>query len=390
MAKQKSVFRKPTLTRADSGERKVSWLELYFDLFFVVIMYYLVHELAYDLSATNLFHYTLMFICAWWLWIGYTYYKEMFENHGLEIRIFTFLYMIPVAGLAVFSHNAMGENFIYFVWSYVIARIIQTGAWLHAALQNRETEKIAQRFIIGSIIAVLLSVLATTLPPEQRVYMFAFALFVDFIAPFFTMRHQRKLAFNLSRLPERIGLFVIIIIGEIVRGVINYLSTTPNGITSEYLVIAFLGFALSYGIWSSYFDFIADKSLDNNIDKTFLWGYLHIILLYALTLIGAILLKIDFENITQANLTLSAYFIAGLTLFLLTLGILGKVLNTKNDVSLKKRANAKLILGIVFIIFGLFAYDQSIMVLFGGAVIILFAQMIYSIKVWKRILDDNQ
>jgi low temperature requirement protein LtrA len=95
---KRNVFRKAELNKNSekTEDRKVSWLELYFDLFFVVVLYYLVHELAYDFSLTSLFNYTLMFLSALWLWISYTYYKEVFQNHGLEIRIFTFFYMIPI------------------------------------------------------------------------------------------------------------------------------------------------------------------------------------------------------------------------------------------------------------------------------------------------------
>ena len=119
---KKSVFKKPELNKHSDTvvEKKVSWLELYFDLFFVVVMYYLVHELAYYFSFQNLFQYTLMFLAALWLWISYTYYKETFKNHGLEIRIFTFFYMIPIASLAVFSSDVMDGNLSYFILSYFI------------------------------------------------------------------------------------------------------------------------------------------------------------------------------------------------------------------------------------------------------------------------------
>jgi low temperature requirement protein LtrA len=83
MAKKRKIFKKPKLNKINPGtdDRKVSWLELYFDLFFVVVMYYLVHELAYDFSIQNLFQYTLMFLSSVWLWFSYTYYKEVFQNH---------------------------------------------------------------------------------------------------------------------------------------------------------------------------------------------------------------------------------------------------------------------------------------------------------------------
>jgi low temperature requirement protein LtrA len=130
---KKSVFRKAELNKYSDQkeERKVSWLELYFDLFFVVVLYYLVHELAYDFSLHNLFQYTLMFLSSLWLWMSYTYYKEVFQNHGLEIRIFTFFYMIPIASLAVFSSDFMDNNLTYYILSYAIARLMLSAAWIH-------------------------------------------------------------------------------------------------------------------------------------------------------------------------------------------------------------------------------------------------------------------
>lgn len=129
----RNIFRKPELNKHSDlrPERKVSWLELYFDLFFVVIMYYLVHELSYEFSLSNLFQYTLMFLSSLWLWMSYTYYKEVFQNHGLEIRLFTFFYMIPIASLAVFSSDVMENNLTYYIISYLIARAMISLAWLH-------------------------------------------------------------------------------------------------------------------------------------------------------------------------------------------------------------------------------------------------------------------
>ena len=129
----RNIFRKPELNKHSDlrPERKVSWLELYFDLFFVVIMYYLVHELSYEFSLSNLFQYTVMFLSSLWLWMSYTYYKEVFQNHGLEIRLFTFFYMIPIASLAVFSSDVMQNNLTYYIISYLIARAMISLAWLH-------------------------------------------------------------------------------------------------------------------------------------------------------------------------------------------------------------------------------------------------------------------
>ena len=70
--------------------RKVSWRELFFDLVFVVIIAELSHKLASDVSLAGAGKYILLFLPAWWVWIGQTYYTERFETEGIENRLFTF------------------------------------------------------------------------------------------------------------------------------------------------------------------------------------------------------------------------------------------------------------------------------------------------------------
>ena len=74
--------------------------------------------------------------------MSYTFYKEVFHSHGLEIRIFTFLYMIPIASLAVFSSNFMENNLTYYILSYLIARLMLSGAWLYGSCSNTEFKSV--------------------------------------------------------------------------------------------------------------------------------------------------------------------------------------------------------------------------------------------------------
>ncbi len=83
----------------------LSWLELFFDLVFVAVISELVHLLSANPSMETLWNYLFLFIPAWWIWIGATYYNDRFETEGLDSRFFTFLLMIPVAGLAIFAHH---------------------------------------------------------------------------------------------------------------------------------------------------------------------------------------------------------------------------------------------------------------------------------------------
>ncbi len=70
----------------------------------------LAHYLSEHISAAGVSSFILLSIPVWWIWVGATYYNERFEIEGLESRVFTFLKMLPVGGLAVFIHLHVGDS----------------------------------------------------------------------------------------------------------------------------------------------------------------------------------------------------------------------------------------------------------------------------------------
>ena len=132
-------WQKPQLRREEDRNihRRVSWLELFFDLFFVVIISSVSHNVSVNLSWTGISELILSFLPVWWVWIGFTMYNERFETEGLENRIFTFFLMIPVAGLAIFAQDCTGHNFTPYVLSYAFARSQITFHWGRGGYYDR-------------------------------------------------------------------------------------------------------------------------------------------------------------------------------------------------------------------------------------------------------------
>lgn len=384
----RNIFRKPELNKHSDlrPERKVSWLELYFDLFFVVIMYYLVHELSYEFSLSNLFQYTVMFLSSLWLWMSYTYYKEVFQNHGLEIRLFTFFYMIPIASLAVFSSDVMQNNLTYYIISYLIARAMISLAWLHWAYHNSDFKQV-NNLNKWQIWIFILLILASCNLWGFAIYIFMLALILDYIYPLLTIHKQSELGLNLSRLPERFWLFLIIVIWEIVRWVIYSLSNASE-INFEYISISVLLFALSYALWSIYFDYLPTKLVTKNIKKTFIWIYLHVLIIYCLTIIWGVLLKFNIDNLITSNPILSLYLTISTSFFLILMWIIWKVVDwTDADIVQKKRSSIKIYTWIAILIFWIIVSNLSLIILLSWIVILLLLQIIYVIHLWKHNVD---
>jgi len=72
----------PRLLTLDSlmSERHASWLELFFDLVFVLAVAQVAKILADNTDLFGVLRYIVLFIPVWWSWVGYTYYADRFEG----------------------------------------------------------------------------------------------------------------------------------------------------------------------------------------------------------------------------------------------------------------------------------------------------------------------
>ena len=265
----------------EQGEhREVTWLELFFDLFFVVSIAQLAHELSKHPSWLGVANFSLMFVPIWWIWIGYTYYNERFESTGLEYRLFTFLLMLPVIGFAFFGHHGLDKGFSGFAFSYAAARTILIAVWLRATLHVPAFRPTGIRFIIGFTISLVLTLIAALVDNKLFAYsLFGSAMALDVLTPLATAAQQAKLPrLSSSKLPERFGLFIIIVLGEMVVGVVNRLAEIQQ-LTPMLFLKSALAVAIGLGLWWIYFDFIGRRPPKNGVGSHFVWSYLHLPLL---------------------------------------------------------------------------------------------------------------
>jgi len=269
--------------------RPVGWLELFFDLVFVVVIARLAHHLPANLDGSGVIEFVLQFVGVFWVWNAFTYYTERFESEGLENRLVTFLAIVPVAGLAIWGDAGLGEQYGGFAAAYLVARAVNMATWARAGLHNRIFRPVATRFLAGFAVvtAIILSSLTTT--GNLRLALWAIAVVADIATPYFTLRHQAALPrLSTSKFPERFGLFTIIVLGEAVVGVITGLSELNDAGDLSVLgvVQGVVGLGIGFAIWWIYFDFVARRSPKPVITAALGWVYLHLAAVTAITMTG--------------------------------------------------------------------------------------------------------
>ena len=109
----RSTLRPPRLwvgATAQEKPRHATWLELFYDLVFVVAISQLAHKLSGDVSPVGFISFVALFVPLWWSWIGTTFYSNRFDSDDLIHRLLMGFQMLAIAALAVHVHHGLGSS----------------------------------------------------------------------------------------------------------------------------------------------------------------------------------------------------------------------------------------------------------------------------------------
>ena len=129
--------------------------------------------------------------------------------------------------------------------------------------------------------------------------------------------------FHPEHIPERYGLFTLIVLGESVLAVAA--GTAGTGWYSTVVVTGVFGFVIAACIWWLYFDYVESSGLQISPRASFFWGYGHLPIYAGIAASGVgILLAIEGATETTAHGDLGARAIlgGGLAVYLLAVSFI--------------------------------------------------------------------
>ena len=281
----------PPRLRAGSEDRSrhATWLELFYDLVFVVAIAELAHELSSDVSRVGVLTFVVLFVPVWWAWIGSTFYATRFDTDDIQYRVLTAVEMVAVVGLAVNVHDGLSTNSARFALAYAAIRGILVVKYLRAYRHVPQARPLTRRYAAGFGIGAGLWVLSAVVPPPFRYGLWACGLAVSFLTPITASRLHVDFAPNAEHLPERFGLFIIIVLGESFVGIVNAIGERPT-LPGE-VVVASLAVALAVSLWWLYFEHITERPIELARETGHswmyqVWLYAHLPLTIALAAVG--------------------------------------------------------------------------------------------------------
>lgn len=234
-------------------ERRATWLELFYDLVFAAAVAELGVSLYANYTTLASFLGTVsLFFPVCWTWIGVTFYAARFETDDLVHRVLILLQMAGAAALALNIHGALGETSFNFAISYAAIRALLVIEYIRAGHKIPAARPFASKYAQGFSISTILWLISVLIPIPERFILWALALAIDITTTILIGRKHVQLAPNIFYLPERMGLFTLIVLGETIFGLISSLSGHKWGM--ESMISMGAGLSIAFSLWWLYFD----------------------------------------------------------------------------------------------------------------------------------------
>ena len=269
------LIRPAPMREFDEEARAATWLELFFDLCFVAAVAALAQGLHADPTLQGLWHFAALFVPVWWAWMQFTWFATAWDNDDLVHRLGMLTAMLIVIVLAAGIPRVYEGNDRLFVFAYVGMQAVLVFMFARVLPHAGDARGFARTYLTGDAIGGLVMLSSMLVEAPARYWIWALALLVLMATPVFAVRAYQGQAFDARHVPERYGLFTIIVLGESVIAVAASLGDVR--LDGGAIGSALLGFAIAAAIWWSYFETVSSTSLsrDRMLDS-FLWGYGHL------------------------------------------------------------------------------------------------------------------
>jgi low temperature requirement protein LtrA len=283
--------------------RAATPLELLFDLTFVVAFGVAADELARYLAQGEVWPAIGAFAFATfavsWAWINYSWFASAYDTDDWLFRLATMMQMVGVIVLALglepaFASIVKGatlDNDVM-VAGYVVMRVPMVFLWAKVARDNPDHRRAAAVYIWTISVAQCFWVLLAIVDlPIETTFAIALALIaIEMSGPYVAERREGGTPWHARHIAERYGLLVIITLGEGVLGTVASINALVHGssgwtVTAAAVVVA--GIGLIFATWWTYFAIPWADVLELHRERSFVWGYGHIVLFGSLAAIGA-------------------------------------------------------------------------------------------------------
>ncbi|WP_246252127.1 low temperature requirement protein A [Allomesorhizobium camelthorni] len=271
--------------------RQASFLELFFDLCFVIAVAQaassLHHALAEEHFAAGILSYLTVFFAIWWAWMNFTWFASSYDNDDVPYRVAAMVQIVGALILAAGVPRAFEiHQFDVVFLGYAVMRVGLVALWLRAAMGDTARRITALRYA-GGISAAMIGWAVMLFSGEWPLWGWWLMAAVEMTVPIWAERGGNT-PWHPHHIAERYGLFTIIVLGESVLATTLAVQSAlgDQGASPALLRIIGGGLLIVFSLWWLYFAKPAQRFLTSN-RLAFLWGYGHYFIFASVAAVGA-------------------------------------------------------------------------------------------------------
>ncbi|MGI5215226.1 low temperature requirement protein A [Plantactinospora sp. CA-290183] len=319
---------KAALERDPEGSRRVSLLELFFDLVYVVALAFVSKHLVDNLNWTGALQSAVLLGGMWWVWAITAFLTDLYDPQQVSIQLLTVTVMLGSLLMAATLPKAFDEQGLIFACTYVAIHLSR-GLFLVPVLRGQEAQGRAIRiFFWFGLSAVPWLVGGLMEGYTARAVLWAVALVIDYGAfslgyptPFLGRVPGAQYNVTAAHLAERYQQFFIIALGDaiLVTG-FSYSQSDFSLARSGAFLVAFAGTVLLWRIYSHRSGEVLPLALESVVEARRFFRvapYTHLVMVTGVVITAASFELVIREPLGDSSWAMVGVILGGPALFLL-------------------------------------------------------------------------
>jgi low temperature requirement protein LtrA len=240
------------MTAVMREDERVTPLELFFDLVFVLALTQCTTLIARTPTWEGMLKGLLVLGMLWWSWVGYAWLTSVVDPEEGTVRLVIFVAMAAFLVAALCVPGAFGSEALLFACAFAVVRIAHITLFM---LASREDDALRQSVIglaVSTAIGCGLLFIAAATSGALQLALWGLALALDAGGPLLVGHEGWKLV--PGHFAERHGAIVIIALGESIVAIgVGAKATIDAGVVAAGV----LGVMVAAALWWVYFDVTA-------------------------------------------------------------------------------------------------------------------------------------
>jgi low temperature requirement protein LtrA len=340
----------------DDEPRHATWLELFFDLVFVAALANiggLLHDDPSPGGAATAFG---LLVPIWWAWISFSYFADLFDDDRPLHRLVQLAAMLGASVLAVTLTDGVADDGHLFAITFAVMFAVLAVMYAATGRTEPRAAELCRWFTVGSAVGAVLWAASAAVGTPGRYWLWGAAVVANAaISGPIAYSRMRRPPEQVSHMPERFGLFAIVVLGEAVLSVVRGVDATDWAAASTATAVA--GFVIAAGMWWIYFSGFDEQAINRAIAggrasevRSFIYGYGQVLVYGSVVAVGvAVQIAIEHAAAGEDPPAMLGWGVAALIVSFLVVG-LGRGFDWHDPAAVRRVSAAKVGLAVVSVV----------------------------------------